>query len=216
MIVIFIGPPGCGKGTQADFLVQERGFRHVSTGELLRCEISTNSDLSLKIQDCLDQGNLVPDHIVFSVLKKHLDFSGSHRLLLDGFPRNEAQALLLDEILKEFDLKVDFVFNFQIDEALLKQRIVGRFACAKCGAIYHDDYCLPKKEGECDFCGSKEFKRRDDDSIEVLSNRLVEFNRLTKPLYQYYVDRKKLHDIDAAVSVEQIKKNIFSFLEIME
>lgn len=213
MIVVFLGAPGCGKGTQAGFLINEMGFTHVSTGDLLRKEIDEGTELGQSIQLKLESGSLVSDEIVFSVIKKNLDFSRYPRLLLDGFPRTRDQAVLLDALLDKQGLEVGYVFDFHISEDQLLQRIAGRFSCVKCGAIYHDDYRLPKVSGQCDHCDSKDFKKRSDDRADVLSKRLVEFNKLTKPLNQYYVERNKLRKIDAAVSVEQMKKNIFSFIE---
>jgi adenylate kinase len=213
MIVVLLGAPGCGKGTQAAFLVNEKGFIHISTGDLLRKEIDNNTELGESIQQKLESGSLVPDEIVFLVIKKNLDFSLYPRLLLDGFPRTRDQAILLDAVLGDLNLEISYVFDFYIDEDHLHRRIAGRFSCVKCGAIYHDDYRLPKVIGQCDHCDSKEFKRRSDDRADVLSKRLVEFNKLTMPLNQYYVERNKLHKIDAAASVEQMKKNIFSFIE---
>ncbi|CAO5683271.1 MAG: Adenylate kinase [Holosporales bacterium] len=214
MIVVLLGPPACGKGTQSESLIEKHGFKHVSTGQLLREEVAEKTDLGLKIKDILSTGSLINDEIVLSLLKKSLDFMCEGRILLDGFPRTVEQAKAFDQLLEDVGQKISSVVDFQITEDLLYRRVAGRFACAKCGAIYHEESVMPKEIGRCDHCGSGEFNRRADDKPETLSKRLVEFDKMTAPLRQYYIDQGVLNIVDAAKSVEQIRKDIESFLKL--
>ena len=212
MIVILFGAPGCGKGTQAQFLVRDKGFTHLSTGDLLRKEIANATEQGKLIEHELSSGRLLEDSLVFEILKKNLDLSQSKRILFDGFPRTESQAILLDDLLLKSNSAVQFVFNFEVDEKSLLNRISGRFSCAHCNAIYNENYRTTKIKGVCDYCGSKEFKRRGDDKSEVLSKRLFEFEKLTKPVVEHYTKSEKLYNIDASLSVDVIKEKIFSFI----
>lgn len=214
MIIVFFGPPGCGKGTQSEYLVSQDQFTHISTGDLLRQEVKDQTELGKKIEELMATGSLVSDDIVLSVLKKALDFSGRSRLLLDGFPRTVDQAITLDQMLSDAGTKVDAVFNFAISHNQLLARITGRFVCAKCGAIYNDPHMMPKQTGICDICHGTEFKKRSDDTAEALSKRLKEFETMTAPLKDYYKDKKILKDLDAVKSVEQIREEISAYLEL--
>lgn len=214
MIIVFLGPPGCGKGTQSEFLVSQHHFTHISTGDLLRQEVKDQTELGRRIEELMATGSLVDDEIVLSVLKKALDFCGDSRLLLDGFPRTVDQAITLDQMLSGAGTKVDAVFNFAISHDQLLARITGRFVCATCGAIYNDPALMPKQTGVCDVCHSTEFKKRSDDTAQALSKRLMEFEAMTSPLKRYYQDKKVLMNLDAVMSVEQIREEISAYLEL--
>jgi adenylate kinase len=214
MIVILLGPPGCGKGTQSEFLMSVDGFQHISTGNLLRAEFDKKSDLGLKIKDILSTGCLINDDIVMELIKKNLDFNTIDRIILDGFPRTVAQASSFDDLLSVSAKKVDCVIDFEITHDLLYSRIKGRFACSECGAIYHKPDVMPKNEGVCDFCNGKEFKKRSDDNADALSKRLLEFEKMTAPLREYYKGKNILKVLDAAKSVEQIRLEIKSLLAL--
>ncbi len=214
MIVVLLGPPACGKGTQSEYLIANHGFKHVSTGQLLRFEVESKSELGLQIEDILSTGVLIADNIILSLLKKNLDFLTNERILLDGFPRTVEQAKAFDQLLEDLGQKITCVVDFQISEDLLYRRVAGRFACAKCGAIYHEESIMPKVSGICDHCGGSEFNRRADDKPETLSKRLVEFDKMTAPLKQYFKDQNILKVVDAELSVEQIRKDIVSFLKL--
>lgn len=213
MILVFLGPPGCGKGTQSEYLVKHKEFKHVSTGDLLRAEVKAGTDLGKQIESLLASGALVPSEIVIELLKKSLDFSRGVRLLLDGFPRTLDQALTLDKMLEDVGSSVHSVINFSISEQELYSRIAGRFSCASCGMIYHDPHMLPEKEGVCDKCHGTEFKKRSDDTAQALSERLKEFEAVTAPLKQYYQDKGILNNVDAAKSVQQIREEISVFIK---
>lgn len=214
MIVVFLGPPGCGKGTQSEFFTAQHGFKHVSTGDLLRKEVKDQTELGKQISELMSTGLLISDEIVLQVLKKALDFSGRNRLLLDGFPRTVDQAITLDQMLSDAGAKVDVAFNFAITQDQLLARITGRFVCASCGAIYNDPHMLPKQKGVCDICHNTQFNKRSDDNEQTLSKRLKEFEEMTAPLKSYYQDKQVLVNLEAVKSVEQIRKEISAYLEL--
>lgn len=212
MVVIFLGPPGCGKGTQAESLVNNNGFVHVSTGDLLRKEINEQTDLGCKVQAQMASGQLVEDQTILSLITKKLDSLPGNKVLFDGFPRTLDQARALEELLQALGKKIDCVFDFHVDEKKLYERIVGRFACVKCSAVYHDPSIMPKVKGVCDYCGSHEFEKRSDDNVKSLSIRLEKFKEMTLPLRSFFEEMKVLKKIDASKSVSQVREEIVSSL----
>jgi len=160
MNVILLGPPGAGKGTQADRLAQAKDLVQLSTGEMLREEVRSGSELGKTARKIMDSGALVPDNLIISMISNRIDRVGGKGIILDGFPRTTAQAEALDAMLAEKGLKLDHVIQLHVDEEAIVERLSGRFACAKCGAGYHDKFAPPKKAGVCDRCGSTEFSRR--------------------------------------------------------
>ncbi len=206
-ILIFLGPPGCGKGTQAEILSKSDDFVKVSTGDLLRDIAKKNTDFGLKIKDILDKGLLVSDDLVNDLIDGFFKgLSNTKNVILDGYPRSVIQAKSLENILKKYNTEVDKVFYFDIDEDILVKRVTGRFACSKCGSIYNSYFNNTKVENECDACHSKNFIRRGDDSEAVIRDRINVFKTSTYPLLEYY--KHKLVKFDANQPKELIAELI--------
>lgn len=205
MIVIFFGPPGSGKGTQAQYLVDNFGFVHVSTGELLRKEIEEKSDLGIKVKEIMESGLYVPDEIVTELVSKILSNSTNVNYIFDGYPRTLNQALAFDKLLSVKKLKVDLVINFEIDTEKLIERISGRFSCASCGAVYHDIYKKPIAEGICDKCHGEEFSWRKDDNPEVLKKRIEVYMKEIETVRDFYCNKNLVKNINASQAAESIQ-----------
>ena len=209
--VIFLGPPGCGKGTQADRLISALGYIQVSTGNLLRNIAKQKDAFGEKIQRILSQGILVDDEIVNQLIDDFYEKIGSVQgVVLDGYPRSIKQAESLEVILKKCNSKIDAVFYFNIAEDILVKRIVGRYTCANCGAIYNKFFSNTKIPGQCDKCKSDKFNERSDDSEAVIVERLKVFNHTTAPLLDYYAD--KLIKLEADQSVDSLSTKILESL----
>ena len=173
MDIILLGPPGAGKGTQAQRLVEHHGMRQLSTGDMLRDTRKADTELGRTVADIMDSGGLVSDEIVSAMIDAKLTEMGPEiGAIFDGYPRTAAQADQLDEILARHGRKLDHVIELEVNEDALVERITGRFTCANCGAGYHDVFKLPEKEGVCDKCGSTEFKRRPDDNEDTVRTRM--------------------------------------------
>lgn len=214
MNVILLAPPAAGKGTQAELLKNEYNLNHISTGNLLRDIISKGNDLGKEIKNIIDKGNLVSDEIVIEVLKDYLDNTKTTDLLLDGFPRNISQAKKLDDILKDKNSKIDYVFLFNIDREILENRITGRRICNSCGKVYNINIekLRPKNDSICDICGNNLIKRQDD-NIETYNVRYNEYLKETKPLISYYKDLNILYEIDCNNDVIDIFKQIKNIMD---
>lgn len=205
--LIFIGAPGSGKGTQASKLVSEKGFKHISTGDLLRSEIAKQSALGLEVKKVMDEGKLVSDELVIRLLQANINLTES-QYIFDGYPRNIAQAETLDrEVLKGAP---SVAVYFDIDIAKLVERLTNRRTCKNCGAIYNLISKKPKVMGVCDKCGSTELVQRADDKEEVISNRLQVFQDTVNPVIKYYQDLGRLMRVDADESVDEIYQMILS------
>ena len=198
MNIIFIGAPGSGKGTQSHELVGKYGYTQLSTGDLLRSEILKNSDLGLLLKSYMDQGKLVPDDLIISLVQNYLEKkSKKESVILDGFPRTIAQAESLDLLLKSRNESIDKVIYFKINHQILVERLTGRRTCAKCGEIYHIATKPSKTSGVCDKCGGQVLQRQDDKE-NVIIERLVQFEKNTGPTIEYYKSKKALFEIDGA------------------
>ena len=209
MNLILLGPPGAGKGTQAKLLEEKRKFKQLSTGDMLRGAVAAGTDLGKKAKAIMDRGELVSDDIVVSIIAERLDRPDvKPGFILDGFPRNSAQAKALDAMLAQKGLKLDAVIEMKVDDEALVERITGRYTCAKCGKGYHDKFEKPKKAGVCDVCGSTEFIRRADDNEETVRSRLGMYNKQTAPLVDYYGTRGVLHSIDGMADIAQVTRQI--------
>lgn len=210
MIVIFLGPPGSGKGTQAKKLSQGLGILHISTGDLLREAVKKGTPLGKKAKEYMDKGELVPDNIMISLIEEVMPKDGS--FLLDGFPRTLPQAIALEEMLKRYGKHVDKVILFEISEEAVVDRLSGRLTCSVCGAVYHVRYNPPKQEGVCDFCGGK-LIQREDDKEEVVRRRFRVYKEQTQPLVEFYKEKHKLISLDATKSVEEVYEKLLEVLK---
>lgn len=217
MRLILLGPPGAGKGTQAQRLVDERGLTQLSTGEMLRAAIAAGTPLGLQVKDIMARGELVPDRIVVGLIAERLDQGDTGRgFILDGFPRTFEQAEALELMLADKGLPLDGVILLETDDEVLVDRVSGRFSCAVCGEVYHDRTYLPKVEGVCDRCGSTEFKRRPDDNAEAMRTRLTAYRRDTAPLIGYYDARDRLVRVDGMADIDAVACQIDAVLASFE
>jgi len=199
MNIILLGPPGCGKGTQAKKISERYGLAHVSTGDLLRKAVAEKTSLGLKAKEYMDKGKLGPDEIVLELVKQSL----SGDVILDGLPRNLNQAVMLKK-----NFEADVVLNINVDFRVLVKRLTGRRIC-RCGAVYHVEYNLSEKEGVCDKCNSGLYQR-DDDKEEVVVKRLETYKKETSPLIEYYSKKNKLKTVDGNGSIDE------TFIKICE
>ena len=205
--LIFIGAPGSGKGTQASKLVADRGFKHISTGDLLRAEIAKQSSLGLEVKKVMDAGQLVSDDLVIRLLQANIDLSAS-QYIFDGYPRNIAQVQTLDkEVLKG---ATSMVVYFEINMSKLVERLTNRRTCKDCGAIYNLISKKPKITGTCDQCGGTNLVQRADDKEDVITNRLKVFQDTVDPVLKYYQDLGRLMKVDAELSPDVIFNQISS------
>ena len=210
MNMILLGPPGCGKGTQAKILIDTCHIPQISTGDILREAIKKGSPLGIEAKIYMDQGSLVPDQLVIGIIEERLQQADCARgFILDGFPRTVAQAEALDSTLSKAGLKLKYVFNIEVvDEELIK-RLTGRRICRKCGESFHITFNPPEKEGLCDSCGG-ELYQRDDDREETIKNRLKVYQAQTAPLITFYEEKDILHSVDGVGSIEEIKGRLLS------
>jgi len=214
MILVLLGPPGAGKGTQATLLEKERSLDKLSTGDILRAAVAAGTELGRKAGDIMERGQLVPDELVIGLIAERLDAgSDGDGFILDGFPRTIAQAEALDRLLKERGKKLDRVIVMAVDDEALVERIAGRFACAACGEGYHDVYKMPKVEGVCDRCGSTQLVRRRDDNEEVVRSRLKAYHAQTEPLIDYYSRQGKVRTVDGMADIGTVEKEIDTALD---
>jgi adenylate kinase len=211
--VIFLGPPGAGKGTQAQELARKYGVPHLSTGDMLRENIAKGTPLGAKAKPLMERGELVPDSLVLKMVAARIERPDcSHGFVFDGFPRTVAQAQYLGELLKQHGFRQPVVIHFAIDPALLMRRITGRRMCKVGGEIYNLFERPPKVQGKCDYDGG-ELEQRPDDREEVVAPRLQAYQKQTAPLVAYYRRLGRLREIDAAKSVDEVARRVLEVVD---
>lgn len=204
-VLILLGPPGAGKGTQARMLEEQFGLVQLSTGDLLRAAVAAGTDAGKQAKAVMEAGDLVSDDIVIAILRDRLaDADCAKGVILDGFPRTTVQAKALDMLLAESGQKIDAAFSLDVDDAAMVDRISGRFTCGGCGEGYHDTYKAPKVAGQCDKCQGTDFKRRADDNAETVAARLDAYHAQTAPLIAFYDAQGALARVDAMGAIDEI------------
>ena len=213
MNLILLGPPGAGKGTQAQRLEQKHGLIQLSTGDMLRAAVAAGSEIGREAKAIMDRGELVSDAVVVSIISDRIGQDDARSgFILDGFPRTVAQAEALDEMLTARGLKLNAVVEMKVVDDILVERITGRYSCGKCGFGYHDRFLVPKVAGVCDKCGGTEFKRRADDKADTVTSRLAAYHAQTAPLLPYYQARGVLRAVDGMADIDEVSQQLEGIL----
>lgn len=211
--IVFTGAPGCGKGTQARILKDKINIPHLSTGEMLRAEISKATPLGLQLKEVLDKGGFATDEMIINMVSSRIDEPDCKKgFILDGFPRTLPQAEAMGEMFDEKGIKLDAVIEIQVPDEIIMERILGRYACMKCGAGYHERFQKPKIYGVCDNCGGTDFYRRIDDNQVTVENRLVNYRTLTYPTIPFFEKQGLLRCIDGTGTIEAVASKVSSTL----
>ncbi|WP_195820628.1 adenylate kinase [Roseobacter sp. MH60115] len=204
-VLILLGPPGAGKGTQARKLEENHGFVQLSTGDLLRAAVAAGTEAGQRAKAVMEAGDLVSDEIVIAILRDRLgDADCAKGVILDGFPRTTVQAEALDVLLRATGQRINVAISLEVDDDAMVLRISGRFTCGSCGEGYHDTFKPTIKPGVCDMCGGTEMKRRADDNAETVAQRLAAYHAQTAPLIDYYAGQGALSRIPAMGAIEEI------------
>jgi adenylate kinase len=210
--LVLVGPPGAGKGTQAQFIASHFAVPKISTGDIFRTNVSDGTDLGLEARKYMDAGDLVPDEVTIGMVKDRLSHDDtSEGFLLDGFPRTVQQAVVLDDMLAGHDVGLDVVLELVVDDEEVVRRLSGRRTCRRCGHVWHLDFDPPATDGVCDRCGGELFQR-DDDSELTIRHRLEVYADQTSPLIGYYGDRGLLSGVDATGPVEDVTERAINAL----
>ncbi|KPD11352.1 adenylate kinase [Phaeobacter sp. 11ANDIMAR09] len=204
-VLILLGPPGAGKGTQARVLEEKFGLVQLSTGDLLRAAVAAGTEAGKAAKAVMESGGLVSDEIVINILRDRLaEPDCAKGVILDGFPRTTVQAEALDVLLGETGQKINAAISLEVDDSAMVTRVSGRYTCGGCGEGYHDSFKLPAVAGTCDKCGSQNMTRRADDNAETVASRLAAYHEQTAPLIAYYKGKEALQTIDAMGEIEAI------------
>lgn len=213
MRLILLGPPGAGKGTQAQRIVEKHGIPQLSTGDMLRAAVSAGTEVGKRAKAVMDAGKLVSDDIVIAIVSERIDAPDcANGFILDGFPRTLVQADATEAMLSGKSIDLSAVIEIRVDDEILADRIAGRYTCANCGAGYHDENLKPKVDGVCDKCGSTHFKRRPDDNRDTVRTRLQAYYKETSPLIGYYHAKGKLHSVDGMGEIDAVTGEIEAIL----
>lgn len=213
MNILLFGPPGSGKGTQSALLVQDMGYTHISTGDLFRNNIKNETPLGIEAKSYMSKGLLVPDTLTIAMVRDVLAKLEGKSFILDGFPRNVAQAAALDELLAEMNLSLDKAIFLEVPAEIIVARLSGRRLCKNCGAVYHIENHMPMEEGVCDQCGGGPIYQRDDDRSEAIQTRLKVYKESTAPLYELYKGKGRLAVVDGDNDESVVYKRIKSLLQ---
>lgn len=213
MNIILLGPPGAGKGTQAQRLVADRGMAQLSTGDMLRAAVKAGTPVGLQAKAVMEAGELVSDAIVSALIGERMDAGTGSGAIFDGYPRTAAQADALDLLLDERGQQLDHVIELAVDEDALVERIVGRYTCANCGEGYHDRFKQPAVADTCDVCGAHEFKRRPDDNEETVRTRMAEYRAKTAPILPGYEARGLVKRVDGMGEIGAVTAAIGAILD---
>lgn len=213
MKLILLGAPGAGKGTQAKRLEEAYGIVQLSTGDMLRAEVASGSDIGKELKAVMEAGNLVTDELIISMIASRVEQDDCKKgYILDGFPRTTAQAEALDAMLADKGQKLDSVIEMVVDEEALVGRITGRYTCSKCGQGYHDEFQKPATEGVCDKCDATEFSRRADDNEETVRSRLVSYREQTAPIASHYDAKGMLKKVDGMADIDEVTEQLKAIL----
>ena len=213
MLVVLMGPPGAGKGTQAEKLTKEFDLLHISTGDILRAAVKEGTPLGKKAKEYMERGSLVPDELIISIMKERLakpDCAGG--VLLDGFPRTVEQAEALENVLKDLNMDIDAVINVDVAADELLDRLTGRRVCRSCGSTYHLKFNPPRVRSICDHC-SGELYQRSDDTVDTVKERLEVYEKQTLPLIQYYQRKNLYFAVDGARPIDEVFEDISTYLQ---
>lgn len=212
--LILLGPPGAGKGTQARMLQDKFGLVQLSTGDLLRAAVAAGTEAGKAAKAVMEAGQLVSDEIVLAILKDRLaEDDAAKGVMFDGFPRTNAQAEALDQLMTDAGQKIDVVVSLAVEDEAMVERVSGRSTCAGCGEGYHDSFKTPQTPGTCDKCGGTNLTRRADDNAETVRSRLTAYHAQTAPLIAYYQARDCLSEVDAMAAIDAVERDLETLVQ---